>query len=138
MKNLIALSLTLSISSCAIIAKNNRQQVAFRGGPEKGITKVISPDGTHDIENGSGSYLLTRSKADIPIKVICPNGDTKSGIVSTNFDWLAGGLGNWWTYFIGTGFDAFSDKAYNIEDISLASYCPESIRESASVEPVKK
>ncbi len=106
-----------------MIAKNSRQQVVFKGGPEEGITKVVTLDGTFDIENGSGSYLMTRSKADIPIKVICPNGSKKSGIIETNFDWLAGGLGNWWTYFIGTGFDAFSDKAYNIGDVSLSSYC---------------
>jgi hypothetical protein len=114
---------TFLFSSCAIIVKSNRQQVFFRGGPDNGVTKVNSPDGTFEVENGQGTYLMTRSKSDIPIKVTCPNGKSKSGIIETRFDWLAGGLGNWWTYFIGSVFDATNDKGYDIEKVSLSHYC---------------
>lgn len=120
---LLMITSSLFLSSCAMLVKSNRQNVFFKGGPEKGVTKVQSPDGTYDVENGSGSYLMTRSKPNIPIKVTCPDGVVKSGQVETSFDWLAGGLGNWWTYFIGSIFDAMSDKGYNIEDVSLSNYC---------------
>lgn len=123
MKNFILVASIFMFCSCAMIVKSNRQTVYFKGGPDKGLTKVQTPDGTYEIDGGQASYLLTRSKADIPIKVTCPDGSTKPGVVQTKFDWVAGGLGNWWTYFIGSIFDAISDKGYDIEDVSLMSYC---------------
>lgn len=131
--NLSLAALIILSTGCSTIVKSGRQQVNFRGGPDNGVTKVQTPDGTFDIENGTGAYLMTRSKSDIPIKVTCPDGSKKSDIVETKFDWLSGGLGNLGFYFVGFVVDALSDKAYNIKDISLASYCPE-----ASSEPTRE
>lgn len=113
----------LYLTGCATIVNGERQQVFFRGGPEKGVTKVQTPDGTFDIENGSGAYMMTRSKSDIPLKVTCPDGQTKGGVVETGFHWGWGGLGNilngGWGWFI----DPFMSNAYVIDDVSLMAYC---------------
>ena len=123
-KNLLCIvALILFLSSCAMIVKDSRQQVFFKGGVENGVTKVSTPDGTFEIENGAGAYLMTRSKPNIPLKITCPDGSKKNAQAETRFDWIAGGLGNIWNYFIGSIFDAMSDKSYNIDDISLQNYC---------------
>ena len=134
MKQLCVLGMAILVSSCAAIVKSNRQQVVFRGGPESGVTKIITPDGTLEIENGSGSYLMTRSRSDIPLKIMCPDGTSKAAMAETSFDWLAGGAGNLVSWFaLGWIVDGVSDKGYNIQDVSLASYCSHSSpREVAS------
>jgi hypothetical protein len=80
--------LVASFSSCATLFNADRQMVQFRGGQEKGVTKVSTPDGTFEVENGSGSFMMTRSKSNIPIKIMCPNGEAKNDIIETRFDWL--------------------------------------------------
>ena len=116
------------VTGCATIVNGERQQVFFRGGPEAGVTKVFTPDGTFDVENGAGAFMMTRSKSDIPIKVACPNGaGTKNGIIETRFDWAWGGAGNILNYGIGWFVDPFTSDSYVIKDVSLASFCSGSV-----------
>lgn len=112
-----------STTGCATLVNADRQLVQFKGGTEKGVTKVSTPDGTFEVENGSGSFMMTRTKANIPIKIMCPNGDVKNDIVETKFDWLKGGIGNIVTYGCGWFVDPFVDDAYIISDVSLMGKC---------------
>jgi len=119
------LTLTLAcifLSSCATIFKDSRQQVFFKGAPQEGTTKVNTPDGQFEIDGGSGAYLMTRTKSDIPIKIKCPDGTSKSGIVQTKFDVLVAGVLNvlFWPAWL---YDPWQGKAYNIPEISLSGYC---------------
>jgi hypothetical protein len=123
MKFFVTLFLAASISSCATLVNSDRQMVQFRGGQEQGVTKVSTPDGTFEVENGSGSFMMTRSKSNIPIKIMCPNGESKNDIVETRFDWIKGGLGNILTYGWGWFIDPFVDDAYVISDVSLMGKC---------------
>ena len=138
LRNLLTIILlSVLVSSCATIINSSRQIVFFKGATENGITKVKTPDGTFEIENGTASYLMTRSKADIPIMVYCPDGKKKSGIIMTEFDWPLGGAANLiWTYGIpfAATIDVMSNKAYNIPDISLSFYCEEEVQENQSEE----
>lgn len=121
MKLIITIAVLMLLSSCASLFKDSRQQVFFRGGPS-GITTVNTPDGKFEIDGGSGAYLMTRSKSDIPITVKCPNGKTTQAIIETKFDFLVGGVANiifWPALF----YDPFQGKAYNIPDITLNTYC---------------
>lgn len=118
----------LIFCSCASMFNKERQQVKFKGGPEKGITKVLAPDGTFEIENGSGAYMMTRTKSDIPLRIKCPDGSTKNATAETYYTWKLGWL-NIFNYGIGFLEAAFSDSAYSIEDISLFNLC-----NSASIE----
>lgn len=73
---------------------------------------------------------MTRSKADIPIKVTCPNGESRHGIVETQFDILVAGVLNalfWPAWF----YDPFQAKAYDIPDIQLGRYCSDKTGEAA-------
>jgi hypothetical protein len=119
----IATLLLVATTNCATMFKSDRQTVYFRGGPEKGITKVQTPDGTFEIQDGSGSYLMTRSKSDIPLRVTCPDGSQKTGVVETRFDWLVGGFLNVLNYGLGWVVDPFNGSSYDIADISLMEYC---------------
>jgi hypothetical protein len=119
----IVLLISGSISGCATLVNSDRQLVRFKGGLEKGVTKVSTPDGTFEVENGSGSFMMTRTKADIPIKIMCPNGETRNDIVETRFDWLKGGVGNIFNYGWGWFVDPFVDDAYNISSVSLMGKC---------------
>lgn len=123
MKLIATFLLVASFSSCATLFNADRQMVQFRGGQEKGVTKVSTPDGTFEVENGSGSFMMTRSKSNIPIKIMCPNGEAKNDIIETRFDWLKGGLGNVLTYGWGWLVDPFADDAYVISDVSLMGKC---------------
>jgi hypothetical protein len=112
------------ITGCATLVNQERQLVFFKGGQENTVTKVQTPDGTFDVENGSGSFMMTRSRSDIPIKIMCSNGDTKSDIIQTRFDWLLGGVANLvltsgWGWFV----DPFMPDAYIIPDVSLMGKC---------------
>lgn len=119
---LILLSVFLS-TSCATLLNGERQQVFFKGGPEKGVTKVRTPDGTFELENGAGAYMLTRSKSNIPMKIECPDGKVKNGIIDTEFDWLKGGFGNILNGGWGWLIDPFMRESYNIKNPSLMDYC---------------
>lgn len=111
-------------SSCAILVKDDRQMVRFKGAPEEGLTKVITPDGTFDIENGQASYLLTRSRSDVPLTILCPDGSREQSVASTKFDMLAGGVGAFLMWpVIGNIIDATSNKAYDYPEISLYGKC---------------
>lgn len=121
---MIMCATVILFTGCATLVNQERQLVFFKGGQENALTKVQTPDGTFDIENGSGSFMMTRSRSDIPIKIICSNGDTKSDIIQTRFDWLMGGVGNFlltsgWGWFV----DPFMPDAYIIPDISLMGKC---------------
>jgi hypothetical protein len=120
---LMAFYVFVSASGCATLVNSNRQLVFFKGGNEKGVTKVSTPDGTFDVENGSGSFMMTRTKGNIPIRIMCPNGYTKNDIVETKFDWIKGGFGNVLTGGYGWFVDPFVDNAYNISDVSLMGKC---------------
>lgn len=121
MKILLSAMMLLLISSCASLFKDSRQQVFFKGGPN-GVTTVNTPDGKLEIDGGSGSYLMTRSKSDIPITVKCPDGKTTQAIVETKFDVLVAGVCNviFWPAWL---YDPFQGKAYDIPEISLSPYC---------------
>jgi hypothetical protein len=125
MRSILALCAIIALlTGCATLVNQERQLVFFKGGQENTVTKVQTPDGTFDVENGSGSFMMTRSRSDIPIKIMCANGDTKSDIIQTRFDWLLGGLGNLvltsgWGWLI----DPFMPDAYLIPDISLMGKC---------------
>jgi hypothetical protein len=120
-----SISMCLILSSCAMMMNGTRQQIHFKGGPEQGVTKVRTPDGTFEVENGSGTYLLTRSKSDIPVTVTCPDGKKKDGIIETQFDFLWGGVGNIFTGGIGWFIDPFSPEGFTIKDLSLVPFCKE-------------
>jgi hypothetical protein len=125
---LSALILIISLSTgCATVFKSARQQVFFQGAPSSGTTIVQSPDGKFEIEGGSGSYLMTRTHADIPIAVTCPGeSKPKQMIVETKFDWLVAGAGNLVTYGLGWFVDPFNDKSYDIPKIiQLGQHCPD-------------
>lgn len=123
MRPLLLATILYLATGCATLVNGERQQVFFRGGPEKGVTKVQTPDGTFEVENGSGSYLMTRSRANIPMKVTCPDGSVKSSVIETRFDWLLGGAGNILNGGWGWIVDPFVGDAYNIENVSLSTYC---------------
>jgi hypothetical protein len=98
--------------------------VFFKGGQDNAVTKVQTPDGTFEVENGTGSFMMTRSRSNIPIKIMCANGESKSDILETRFDWLPGFFGNilltsGWGLFV----DPFMPDAYVIPDVSLMSKC---------------
>ena len=112
-----------TLSGCATIVNGDRQQVFVRGGVENGMTKLRTPDGTFDVENGAGAFMMTRSKSDIPVKVDCPNGTSKNAILSTHYDWAWGGAGNILNYGIGYFVDPFTRNAYIIDDVALAGIC---------------
>ena len=115
-----------NFSSCAVMMNGSQQRIFISGGPSDGITKVRTPDGTFDIENGSGSIMLTRSRSDIPVKITCPNGASKQGIIPTHFDWLKGGAGNIFNAGIGWFVDPFTEDAFVIKNLSLIDFCKES------------
>lgn len=79
-------ALLAMLSGCATLINQERQLVFFKGGQDKVVTKVQTPDGTFDVENGTGSFMMTRSRSNIPIKIMCANGETKSDILETRFD----------------------------------------------------
>lgn len=61
------------------------------------------------------------------IKVECPNGKNINSTAETGFDWLAGGVGNFFSWaIIGWIVDPFQDKSYNIKDVSLGPVCGDS------------
>ena len=122
-KILLTLVIAVLINGCATLVNQERQLVFFKGGQEKAMTKVQTPDGTFDIENGSGSFMMTRSRSDIPIKIMCSNGETKSEIIQTRFDWLLGGAGNLLLSGWGWLIDPFMPDAYIIPDVSLMGKC---------------
>jgi len=104
--------------------KSERQQVFINGGPETGVTKLQTPDGTFELENGRGAIMLTRTKSDIPLKVVCPSGDSKQIILETRYDWLVGGVLNVLNYGIGWIIDPFNGSSYIIDDnVTLMSQC---------------
>jgi hypothetical protein len=111
------------LSSCATLINQERQLVFFKGGQDKVVTKVQTPDGTFEVENGTGSFMMTRSRSNIPIKIMCANGESKSDILETRFDWLPGFFGN--ILFTGWGLfvDPFMPDAYVIPDVSLMGKC---------------
>lgn len=130
MKPVLATVLCLTLSSCATFFKDSRQQVFFKGGPVEGRTIVNSPDGQVELEGGSGTYLMTRSKSDIPIKVRCPSGKQTQGIIETKFDVLVAGVLNvlfWPAWF----YDPWQNKAYDIPEINIGMYCGNDIPEKA-------
>ena len=122
LRSLLLFALVL-LTGCATLVNGERQQVMFKGGPE-GRTRVQTPDGPFDVDGGTGSYMMTRSKSDLPIKVTCPDGTTKSGIAPTSWSWGWGVFGNLLNNGIGWFIDPFTDRAYTIDDVSLATYCP--------------
>lgn len=115
----------MSLASCASMFNGSRQQVQFRGGVEKGITKVSSPDGTFEVENGQGSFMMTRTKSNIPLKITCPDGSKKSSTVDTTYDWATGWL-NLFNYGFGFIEAATSDSAYKVNDVNLYNACKNS------------
>jgi hypothetical protein len=117
------LFLTVLLSSCAMTMNGTRQQIHVTGGPEDKTVRLKTPDGTYEIENGSSTFLLTRSQSDIPVTVICPNGKKKEDIIPTKFDMLWGGLGNVLNGGIGWFIDPFSPEGYKIDNFSLARFC---------------
>lgn len=111
-------------SGCATLINQERQLVFFKGGQENTVTKVQTPDGTFDIENGTGSFMMTRSRSNIPIKIMCANGETKTDILETRFDWLPGLVGNIiFTGWAGLIIDPLMPDAYVIPDVSLMGKC---------------
>lgn len=112
-------------SGCATLVNGDRQLVNFKGGPEQGTTKVIAPDGTFDLVNGTGAFMVTRSKSDIPVRVICPDGSTKNAIIYTRWSWLPGVFGNLANGGWGWLIDPFTNQAYEVEDFTLAEHCPQ-------------
>jgi hypothetical protein len=121
---LILIALTsLALTGCATFFKSSRQQVFFNGGSSDGVTTVQTPDGKFELDGGTGSYLMTRTKSDVPITVTCPGAKSKTGIVETKFDWLVAGGANllfWPALFV----DPWNDKAYDLPPtIQLGQYC---------------
>lgn len=117
-------ALLAMLSGCATLINQERQLVFFKGGQDKVVTKVQTPDGTFDVENGTGSFMMTRSRSNIPIKIMCANGETKSDILETRFDWLPGLFGNvLLTSGWGLLIDPFMADAYTIPDVSLMDKC---------------
>ena len=113
--------------SCATLVHGERQKVVFSGGPESGTTKVLTQDGAFYAEHGAGSFMMTRSKSDHSVVILCPDGSRKQGIVTTRFDWIFGGAGNALTLGWGWLVDPFMDRAYNIDHVNLGKYCPQKI-----------
>lgn len=132
-KKLILLPAVLLLASCATIVKDANQPVLFTNAPAGEETEILSPFGSHKIKE-QGSVILTRSKADVPIKVRC-NGKETPMVLNTHYDWLAGLLGNWWTWFIVGGIvDGVNDKTYNYDKkpVDLAQVCGTDSRIPAS------
>lgn len=109
----LAMITAAALSGCATIVKSDRQTVILSGGDENGTTTINIPDGKHELADGNGQILVSRSKQDIPISVTC-NGVTKKGVIPTRFDWGWAGLGN--AVFGGIPgwiIDGVGDKAYD-------------------------
>lgn len=109
-------------TSCATIFNNDRQLVYIKGGPENGITTLSTPDGTYNVENGQGAFMMSRQRADIPVRVTCPDGTKKSLIVATSYDWGTGWL-NIFNYGVGFFEAIMYDRAYDIDNITLYDAC---------------
>lgn len=120
MQLLIILSLLLS--GCATIVKSDRKTTNFVG-PQGTEAKLQTPDGNF-VVNGNASYMISRSKADIPIQVTC-NNQTQSVLMPTSFDMLWGGAGNLIFGGIpGWIIDGVGDKAYDPPThFNLTPYC---------------
>ena len=117
-------ALLAMLSGCATLINQERQLVFFKGGQDNAVTKVQTPDGTFEVENGTGSFMMTRSRSNIPIKIMCANGESKSDILETRFDWPLGFFGNilltsGWGLFV----DPFMPDAYVIPNVSLMGKC---------------
>ncbi len=124
MRNVTLCLMMFCMAGCATMFKSSRQNVFFNGGPAEGITYVQTPDGKFELEGGSGSYLMTRSRDNIPITVTCPGQKSRPVIIETRFDWLVGGALNFFTYGIGWFIDPFSEKAYDIPStVPLGQVC---------------
>lgn len=123
LNTLSTLTLCFLMTSCAMMMNGSKQQVFIKGGPENGIVKLKTPDGTFEIDGGSDSIMLSRTRSDIPIKVVCPDGKKKSGTIQTRFDWVKGGLLNVFNGGFGWIVDPFTNNAFLIENLSLMNYC---------------
>lgn len=120
---IIMLSMMISLSGCAVIAKNDQQPVVFRS---VGKASIQAPGGNIEIQNGYAMASLERSRKNVTMIVTC-NGTTKPIQVATRFDWLIAGAGNILNGGWGWLIDPFADKAYDYPkeiDVSLA--CPAS------------
>lgn len=123
MRWMVLLFLCFATEGCATLVNGERQMVFFKDGPVDGTTKVISPDGTFELQSGTGFYMLTRSRSDIPIRIVCPDGKASSGLLATRWSWLPGVFGNLLNGGWGWLIDPFTNQAYDIEDFSVASHC---------------
>ncbi len=119
MKLINLLSIAVLFQSCAMIFRDNRQQVSFKNGSDENVTVISSPDGKIEIEGGSGVFMMTRTKSDIQIKVKCKEGDkVKQQIIQTKFDGLST-IGDVLIFWPAIFVDPFQDKFYNIPEINL-------------------
>lgn len=137
MKNLI-LALYLTCAGCASIIHSDRQTVHIYGGPEKGETKIISPDGIHIIDDGRGSIILTRTRDDIPVTIECA-GKKSHRIIHTNLSIGWGVFGNILLgafFLVGFPIDVLGDRAYNIASpIDISNFCEEATIEKTAANP---
>lgn len=109
---------------CATIMKSEKTPVQFSGGLSDGSTQINLPDGQFNAAGGSTTILVTRSREDIPITVTC-NNVTRSGVLKTSYDPLAGIVGNIvFGGIIGIGIDAVGNKTYDPpRSFNLAPLC---------------
>lgn len=122
MKNII-IFISIFFTGCASIVKSRQQEVNFTS-ISPGKIQVKTPDGNITISQGSSSLPMNRSQQDIPVQIICPNGQSNIGTLKTHFDWAWGILGNLVSFqIIGWIVDPVSDKAYNIDDMNVSKYC---------------
>lgn len=124
------LGLFLLKAGCATIVKSERQSVQFVGGPDGGGAKINLPDGSYEMTGPQNTFIVTRSREDIPISVTC-NGKIKMGTVKTRFDIFLGGLGNLiFGGIIGWIIDGSGNKAYDpVSPYNISSLCDQTIQE---------
>lgn len=112
MKKVLFFAFVLTQFGCATILKSDRQLVDFTGGHPQD-TKIQVPDGSFELKNGEGSFMISRSKNNIPIQISCAGQKNETAIV-THFDPLAGVFGNLiFGGIIGLAIDASGNKAYD-------------------------
>lgn len=123
----------LSLVGCATIVKSSRQRVEFVA---PNVTAIETPDGKIEIEDGKRVAMLSRSRANVPVRVICTDGTKQDGTLETGFDWGWGFVGNIFSFqVIGWVVDGFNDKSYHYDStIEIGSSCSK-IEKTAAVKP---
>ncbi len=112
----------LLLSGCATIVSGKSEMVTFVNAPESGAT-VQTPTGNHKLRGSSGTFMLLKSRPNVPIQVTC-NNKRQHGVLQTgaNTAFILGNFVSWG--IIGWLIDGFGSSGYNYQQpVNLSYYC---------------